>query len=246
VSPVTAIALAVIGFAGGVGGTALGPGGVLPTIGLFALTDLGPRAVAGTAIVSNVATGLMATFAYHRSGQLRQPETRRVAVLLGVTAAAGAPIGVVINGHVSKHLFGVLLGACAAGAAILVWVRYLRRGESRHPSRAATVVIGLVVAVVSGTVGIGGPMLTVPILVALRMAVLDAVAASQVQAVVIAGIGTVGYAGAIDWPLVALVGVPQVAGAVVGWRVARALPTRTLTVLLVVALLALAPYLALR
>jgi hypothetical protein len=34
------VLLALFGFVGGVGITALGPGGVIPTIGLFALTTL--------------------------------------------------------------------------------------------------------------------------------------------------------------------------------------------------------------
>lgn len=45
------VALALIGFAGGVGIAAVGPGGVLPTIGLFALTGLAPVEVAGTAVL---------------------------------------------------------------------------------------------------------------------------------------------------------------------------------------------------
>ncbi|GAA2383386.1 MULTISPECIES: TSUP family transporter [Gordonia] len=51
--------------------------------------------------------------------------------------------------------------------------------------------------------------------------------------------------GAIDWPLAALIGVPELAGVLVGWRVAQALPTRVLKMALTAALLALAPYLAL-
>ena len=76
-SATTLVLLAVFGVAAGVGITALGPGGVLATIGLFALTDLPPSTVAGTAIVTHVATGLLGTLAYLRSGQLRDPATRR-------------------------------------------------------------------------------------------------------------------------------------------------------------------------
>ncbi|WP_153182956.1 sulfite exporter TauE/SafE family protein, partial [Streptomyces sp. E5N298] len=91
------------------------------------------------------------------------------------------------------------------------------------------------------------PMLTVPLLVALGVPVLESLAAAQAQSVVIAGVGTVGYLaqGAVDWPLAVLVGVPELAGVLLGWRIAHALPTRHLKFALIATLLALAPYLAL-
>jgi len=102
--------------------------------------------------------------------------------------------------------------------------------------------------VVSGLLGLGGPMLSVPLLLALGVEVLAALAAAQVQSIVIATVGTIGYAvhGSVDWALVLLIGLPVLLGVVVGWRIARALPTRTLRTVLVVVLLLLAPYLALR
>lgn len=81
--------LGLFGFVGGVGISAIGPGGVLPTIGLFALTSLSPAEVAGTAIVTHIATGAVGAAAYTRSGQLRQPHTRRTALIL---VALGVPL----------------------------------------------------------------------------------------------------------------------------------------------------------
>ena len=52
----TLVLLALFGLVCGIGITALGPGGVLATIALFAFTDLSPAQVAGTAIVTNLAT----------------------------------------------------------------------------------------------------------------------------------------------------------------------------------------------
>ncbi len=116
-------ALALLGLTGGIGITALGPGGVLPTIGLFALTDLSPTVVAGTAIVTHIATGLLATGAYARSGELREPATLRVAGLLAATAVVGTPLGVRLNTLVSPRVFGVLLAALLVLVAALVWYR---------------------------------------------------------------------------------------------------------------------------
>lgn len=110
------------------------------------------------------------------------------------------------------------------------------------------VAVGVGVGLVSGLLGLGGPMLSVPLLLALGVEVLAALAAAQVQSIVIATVGTIGYAlhGSVDWGLVLLIGLPELLGVIVGWRIARALPTRTLRGILVVVLLLLAPYLALR
>lgn len=246
--PVLAL-LGVLGLVGGIGITAVGPGGVLPTIGLFALTDLPPAAVAGTAIVTHVATGALGTAVYTRSGQLRDPATRRTALLLAGCAVLGTPVGVLVNTVVSRRTFGVVLGIVLALVAALVWFRERHRPTvtRAHPPASVVVPLGVAVAMVSGIVGVGGPMLTVPLLVALDVPVLESLAAAQAQSVVIAGVGTAGYvlSGAVDWPLAVLVGVPELAGVLIGWKIAHALPGRSLKYAIVVTLLALAPYLAL-
>lgn len=248
--PASLVALTLIGLVAGVGITAVGPGGVLVTAGLFAVTGLPPAQVAGTAIVTNVATGVLGTAVYTRSGQLREPGTRRLAVLLAGGAVAGTPAGVLVNGMVTGRVFGAALGVFIALVALLV----LRRapggdapgGDGLHGG--AVVAAGAGVAAAGGMFGVGGPMLCVPLLVALGVPVLSALAAAQVQSVVIAGAGTLGYvsAGAVDWGLAALVGVPELAGVLLGWVIARAVPARALKAALVVALLAVAPYVALQ
>ncbi|MEU6655296.1 sulfite exporter TauE/SafE family protein [Streptomyces sp. NPDC046900] len=247
------VGLGLFGLVGGVGITAIGPGGVLPTIGLFALTGLSPAQVAGTAIVTHIATGALGSAAYTRSGQLRESATRPTAVTLAVTALVGTPAGVLINSMVSKGAFGVILGLFVAVVAALVWWRECRERRGRvaasptHPPMTVVTVLGLGVATAAGIVGIGGPMLTVPLLVALGIPVLEALAAAQPQSVVIASIGTLGYVahGTVNWRLAALVGTPELAGVLLGWKIARVLPTRRLKGALILTLLALASYLAL-
>lgn len=244
--------LVVIALVGGIGITALGPGGVLITIGLFALTDLSPAMVAGTSIVTHIGTGLLGTAVYVRSGQLREPVTRRTSIVLAATAVIGTPIGVLINSLFSVKAFGVLLGVFVAAIALLVIYRERRGGsaaEGTHPHHPLPLLIalGLGIAVVSGLFGVGGPMLSVPVLIAIGVPLLPALASAQAQSIVIAAVGSVGYAlhGAIDWPLAVLVGIPEAVGVVIGWKIAHAIPTRWLKIALVVVLLALAPYLAL-
>ena len=246
--------LLLISLAAGIGISAVGPGGVLMTIGLFAFTDLEPAAVAGTAIVTHIGTGLVGTAAYLRSGELRHRATRRLALILSASALLGIPVGMAINAHITKQGFGILLGGFAAAIGALVWHRqHTTRhhlAEPPHPdlSPVLAALVGLVVATVSSLFGLGGPMVCVPLLIALKVPVLSALAAAQAQSVVGSGIGTIGYAlgGAIDWPTSAFIVVPQMTGVVLGWKIARRMPARGLGYALAVVLFALAPYLALR
>ncbi|MGI8715209.1 MAG: sulfite exporter TauE/SafE family protein [Solirubrobacteraceae bacterium] len=251
----TLMALAAFGLAAGVGITGIGPGGVLATAGLLVLTQLSPAGVAGTAIVTHVATGGLGSFAYHRSGQLQEDDTRRTALILAAAAVLGTPLGVLANGLVPAHVFAILLAAGAAVAGVLVWLRQRAAQTTRAPHtaphtapRAATAVaIGLGVSIAAGLFGLGGPMLSVPLLVIAGTPILSALGAAQAQSIVIAGVGTIGYLaqGSIDWPLAAVVGVPELAGVLVGHRIAQAVPATWLTYSLGLALAALVPWLLL-
>jgi uncharacterized protein len=290
--PLILALLALFGLAGGIGITAVGPGGVLPTIGMFLLTGLSPSGVAGTAIATHIATGALGTAAYTRSGQLRDPRTRRIALVLSVAALVGSPLGVFFNTLADGRVFAILLAIAVASTGILVWLRERRTAgtagtaaagtaeaaESTEAPGAAdsgakpaspgsseatqdtgtttgagslppvtTAAVGLLVAVAAGLFGLGGPMLSVPLLVIAGLPLLPALAAAQAQSVVIASVGTVGYLvhGSVDWALAVLVGVPELAGVMIGWKIAHAVPTRKLKYALAGTLLALAPYLAL-
>jgi uncharacterized protein len=251
----TLVLLGLFGFAGGVGTTALGPGGVLVTIGLFLLSGLPPPAVSGTAIATNLGAAVLGTGAFMRSGQLGGTDTRRLALVLVGVAVIGTPIGVLANAHVSSGAFGILLGLCVAAIGVLLYIReHQRRSAPETVGRPAdlpgwTVVapIGLAVAVISGLFGLGGQLLSVPLLVSAGIAMLPALGAAQAQSIVIAGVGTIGYAlrGAIAWPLVAVMGVPLLAGALTGWRIAHAIPADRLRSVLAGVLIATGAYLIL-
>lgn len=253
--PVGLSELFLVSLIAGIGITAVGPGGVLMTIGLFALTPLAPAAVAGTAIVTHIGTGLAGTAAFLRSGQLRRHEVRRLALILGGSTLIGIPVGIAANAQVSRQGFGLLLGLFAAVIGVLVWRRQRHAPPARNQAPEGAllgllpaVAVGLGVAAASSLFGLGGPMVAVPLLVLLHVPLLAALAAAQAQSVIVAGTGTIAYAlaGTIDWPLAAFIVVPQVAGVLIGWKIAHSVPTRGLGYALGGILIALAPYLALR
>lgn len=69
-------------------------------------------------------------------------------------------------------------------------------------------------------------MLTVPVLVACGVPVLSSLAAAQAQSVVIASVGTPGYLaqGVVSWSLALLIGIPELCGVLIGWKIAHAVP----------------------
>lgn len=244
--------LVVISLIGGIGITAIGPGGVLVTIALFLFTDLTPAEVAGTAIVTHIGTGLAGSAAYLHSGQLREPQTRRLTIVLCLAALIGTPIGVMLNTRMSGDVFGALLAAMVMLVGLWVFVRERRRPGTVGHGHAlgawpAQFALGAGVALVSGIFGLGGPMIAVPLMVVLGVPMLQALGSAQGQSVVLATIGSIAFFahGAIVWPLVFITGVPEMIGVWFGWKIAHALPRRPLTYTLAASLVALGPVIAL-
>src|SRR5690554_6562042 len=107
------------------------------------------------------------------------------------------------------------------------------------------VAVGLGVGLPGGLLGVGGPVLAVPIMVVLGVPMLVGVALAQVQSIFIAVFATVGFAmhGAIDWMLALLVGVPLLIGTIAGWYLAQRINPDRLQLGLAAVLIGLGGYL---
>ncbi|ESP88298.1 sulfite exporter TauE/SafE family protein [Candidatus Halobonum tyrrellensis] len=249
--PPALVALAVVGFLAGVGITAIGPGGVFVTVAL-ALTAAPPAVVAGTGGATNIAAGLLGTVAYIHSGELRTDRGLHTAAALAGPGVVGALVGARVNATISAAVFSVVLGVVVVLAGGLTYYREwddTRADGSIDPSsRLGALVVGAVgfaVGVPGGLLGVGGPVLAVPLLVALGVPLLPAVAAAQVGSVFVAVPATAAYlqAGAVSLPLVAVVGGPELLGILVGWWVARRVDPGALKRVLAVVLVGLGVYL---
>lgn len=248
------VMLVVIAFLAGIGITTIGPGGIFLTIALYALTPLSPGTIAGTAQTTFVATGIVGTVAYVKSGELTSDTNMTVTVVLSVTSIVGALAGALVNAYVSRALFGLLLGILASFTGLVILYRE-RRGfmpiRSLDPEtmdgRLWLAVLGFVLGGFSGMLGVGGPVLAVPALVLVGVPMLYAIAVAQVQSIFIAIFASLGYfaQGAVSLPLAALIGIPLVGGCVLGWRVAHLVDPNRLKVALGGVLLLVGPYLAL-
>lgn len=248
------ISLVGIAFLSGVGITTIGPGGIFVTIGLFSLTPIPSGTVAGTAHATFVATGLVGSAAYVQSGELKTGEARAVTLVLCLSSVFGALIGAYVNSFVPRTVFGLLLGVVAMTTGLTIVYRE-RRGLSPLYQLDATGqegqvvlgVLGFVLGITSGLLGVGGPVIAVPALLLFGVPMLLALAVAQVQSIFIAAFATVGYLfqGSVSLPLAALVGLPLLAGVVVGWRVAHWVDPAKLKVTSGIALVVIGPYLAL-
>lgn len=253
------ILLVLIALVGGVCITTIGPGGIFVTIALYQLLALGPGTVAGTASATFIATGLVGSLAYLKSGELRGGPALRAAVILSGTSVAGAYLGSVLNARLDTATFGAILGGFVifTGLLILARERKLRRHLAAGGSRAADRdldewssrfllgAVGFGVGLPGGMLGVGGPVLAVPALVMLGVPMLLGVALAQVQSIFISLFATLGYQlqGVIDWGLAVLVGVPLLVGTVAGWWLAQRIDPGRLKTGLAVVLVFLGIYL---
>lgn len=262
--------LVVVALVGGVCITTIGPGGIFVTVALFQLLELSPGGVAGTASVTFVATGILGSLAYLRSGELRGPAATRAAMVLSGASVVGAFAGAWLNTRLDATSFGALLGAFVAGTGVLILVREWRGrsppGESvpvsastpappgapadggpgsMGPGPTGMALVGLGVGLPAGLLGVGGPVLAVPVLVMLGTPMLLAVGLAQVQSIFISAFAALGYAmqGVIDWGVALLVGLPLLVGTAAGWWLAHRIPVARLKVGLAVVLVAIGAYL---
>lgn len=250
--PFIVTVLLVIALVGGFCITTIGPGGIFVTIALFALLPLDPGTVAGTASATFIITGIAGSLGYFRSGQLLEKHAVKAAVILSLASVAGAFAGSQLNAFLSASLFAVLLGIFVISTGILI---LYRQKYTLSPERTLKMessgglvrlgVVGVAVGLPGGLLGIGGPVLAVPMMVVLGIPMLMSVALAQVQSVFISGMATAGYAlqGAVDWTLALYLTLPLLIGAIAGWYSAQKIKPEKLQVALALILLVLGIYL---
>ena len=246
------ILLLVIALVGGICITTIGPGGIFVTIALFALLPLDPSTVAGTASATFIATGIVGSLGYLKSGELKGKVAGKAAGVLSLTSVIGAFAGAQINTLLDKSLFAVLLGLFVFFTGILILYRQKKqlKPDSKlkmDSSRGLLWLggVGLAVGLPGGLLGVGGPVLAVPLMVVLGVPMLLSVALAQVQSIFISGFATVGYMihDAVDWYLALFLTVPLLIGTISGWYIAQRIKASKLQVSLALVLIVLGIYL---
>lgn len=196
----------------------VGVGGVLLPPALVAFGDLSANEATATSTWAFVFTGVVGTVAYAWRGVVPWGMLLRLA--LGVVPAAF--VGALVNATLPASV--VLLGL--AVLTIFVGVQQLRpdahTATRAEPGTVALVGIGAFVGFGSALTGTGGPVLLVPILLALGVAPLRSVAVSQAVQLPVVLAGSLGYwqTGLVDVRLGTLLGGLAAVGTLVGAVVA--------------------------
>ncbi|MFP9061660.1 sulfite exporter TauE/SafE family protein [Natrialbaceae archaeon A-chndr2] len=253
-SPEMALILFIIALFAGVGISAIGPGGIFVTVSLFLLTPISSAEVAGTASLTFIFTGLLATALFYRSGEFSQGFAREIGIILSVTSIIGAYTGSQANLGISDMVFGYLLSLFAMVIGFVIIYREIIGLESsnyfqfisKRRRRSVLGTLGFAIGFVGGLLGVGGPVVAVPIFVLLGIPMLVALAVAQVQSIFISGFATFGYfmSDGVSVPIAILVGVPQLIGVVIGWKIAHRVDQNRLRILLGIVLIITGPIIA--
>lgn len=241
-----------ISLVAGIGCTTTGAGGIFVTIALYVFTSLSSAKIAGTAHIVFIAVGIVGAVGFTRSGELLGTDGRVLAAILSGTSIIGALIGVYLNAYLSRQLFSGLLGLLTviiAGVLIYGQIRDLPSvvavNVSATGGRLIFSIVGLSLGIAAGIVGIGGPILAVPVLVTLGVPLLLSLGVAQVQAIFISGFAASGYflQDAISPFFATITTVPAVIGAISGWILAHHINPDYLELVLIIILFPLGIYL---
>ncbi len=208
------------------------------------------------AMCVNVLVALPATVQHARAGAVR----RDLVIALLPSMCVGIIVGVLISNQVPGEYLKLFLAIFIAAYCIVnfYFVARPRKNpppESAHPRTALATAIGAAAGLVGGVLGLGGGVVTVPLLNTIgRVRLRQSIAASSAAMCVSALVGSIIKLGTLHehgraisealWLAVAM-GPLAIAGALVGARLAHALPLRAVRLAISVLLLLAAARMAL-
>jgi uncharacterized membrane protein YfcA len=217
-------ALLLIAFIVGALIGAMGVGGILLIPALATLGHLSIHEAMATALFTFVFTGVTGTVLFQRKGSIDWRIT--------LPAIAGALLLAFAGGWLNSRTEGSTLRLLLAGFVVFAGAYILfpwrRRREpvlQSHPLEQRIVLgaVGCVSGLASGLTGVGGPVVSVPLMLLLGFPTLASVGASQVIQIIAALSGTAANVsfGSIDFRLAGAVVVMEVAGMLAGVKLAH-------------------------
>jgi uncharacterized protein len=199
-----------------------------------ALTVLGGMSIheaAATALFTFLFTGIVGTGLFLRRGSI----SWRITIPVCAGAVLFAYVGAWANSRIGSAALAtfIALVIVAAGAYILLAPQSARQRLGDGGGRAERMelaLVGVVSGFGSGLSGAGGPLFSVPIMVMLGFVPLAAIGTSQVLQIIAALSGTIGNLqfGRIDFGVAWWVTLAELAGVVLGVRLAHSVSMRVL------------------
>ncbi len=201
---------------------AVGIGGILLIPALIAFAGLEIHAAMATALFTFAFTGAAGTFMFQRRGSIDWTVTRPV--VMG--AVCFAFVGAWVNSLSEAGVLAIILAGIIIFAGIYTLARWHAiphpAFEGRDGAQAVLLLaLGAIAGFGSGLTGVGGPALSVPLMVLCGFPALVSIGTSQVVQIVAAISGTVGNLkyGTIDFGVAATVTAVEMAGVLLGARI---------------------------
>jgi uncharacterized membrane protein YfcA len=209
----------------------VGIGGVLLIPGLVAFGAIPLHAASATALFTFIFTGLLSAWLFARRGSIDWRASATVCVAALVFSYVGAYINSVTQAAVLSRIIGAVI--VLAGANVLHPLRQIAEPVNRSLRMPILAGVGALAGFGSGLTGAGGPLFSVPMMLALGFPPLMTIGVSQVLQIVSATSGTLGNLayGTIDWRTAALVTPFELAGVAIGVVIAHRAQLRHLRML---------------
>jgi uncharacterized membrane protein YfcA len=199
----------------------VGVGGVLMVSYLALFGGLSIHQAAATSLFTFLFTGMLGSFLYQR----RRTIDWRIALPVCAGALVFGYFGAAVAARVDPRPLAIVIALLIVFAGVYVFLP--QRAAAAQRDHRNTFLLGSVGAASgfgSGFSGAGGPLFSVPLMVIAGYVPLTAVATSQVLQIVAATSGSLGNLrhGFIDWRAATVITVFELAGVLVGVRLAHA------------------------
>jgi len=223
--------LALTAFGVGILTGAVGIGGILLIPALSAFAGLGVREAMATALFTFIFTGITGTVLFQRRGSINW----RITLPVCAGALLFSFLGAWANAYTPVTLLNLILACVILFAGVYTLASKhgsLAIAKSQRPAaqRMLLTAIGTVTGFGAGLTGVGGPVLSVPLMVVVGFPALASIGASQAIQIIAASSGTLGNLrfGSIDFAVAAPVTLLEIAGVFAGTHIAHAIDADSL------------------
>jgi uncharacterized protein len=218
------IGIAALGIVSGFMIGCIGIGGVILVPALVFLAGISIKVGISAAMLAYILSGLVASFVFARNKSIRW----RMAAWLCTGAAPTAFLGAWAVSVVNPRVLEVGLGMLTffSGINALRTQKPTSEFGDHSVSNATLLIVGAVTGFLSSVSGTGGPLVLVPILIAMNLPVLMAVGLSQAIQLPVAIAATIGnfLYGDVDPVLAAILAATLTVGSWYGAKLAHSLP----------------------
>jgi uncharacterized membrane protein YfcA len=221
------IGIALLGVASGLMIGCIGIGGVIVVPALVFLGSIPIQIGISAAMLAYILAGLVATAVYARNKSIDWSMAAWLCAGALPTAFAGAWAVSVVNPRLLELCLGLL--TLLSGVNSLAG-QHAADAPARVVSDSLLLIVGVATGFLSAISGTGGPLVLVPILIAMRVPVLTSVGLSQAIQLPIAIAATVGNAfyGELDLALGGVLAASLTVGSWYGAKLAHVVPRATL------------------